>query len=214
MIAIVPAAGRSERFGSAKLLSPVEGQPLLVRAIRSLLDAGVRDVLVVTAPGGAVQDAIRHLQPAGARIVINPDPDRGMFSSIQAAAAVWRAGAKPDGALVLPGDMPFVRPETVAAVIAAAARGDALVRPTFKSRHGHPVALPWRAAEAISRADPHANLKAVLASSGIEHLDLDVDDPGVLRDVDMPEDLRTSGPPDPRTSGPPDPRTPGPPDPD
>src|ERR1700681_1339518 len=89
-IAVVPAAGRSERFGSAKLLALVDGERLLHRTIRSLLDGGVDQVIVVLGADSPVRSSqfeVRSLREPGVRVVTNPDPSRGMFSWIQIGVA-------------------------------------------------------------------------------------------------------------------------------
>jgi molybdenum cofactor cytidylyltransferase len=187
-LAIVPAAGRAERFGSAKLVADLGGEPLIARTIRALVAGGVDRIVVVVAPGSALLDLREPREVFGSpavELVVNPDPDRGMFSSIQAGLA--SAGAH--DVLVLPADMPFVRPATVAAVLAAAARGDAVILPTCRGSHGHPIGLPGSLAPALLLADPRSNLKEAVASTGVEHRELPVDDEGVLRDVDVPRDL-------------------------
>lgn len=194
--AVVPAAGKSVRFGGAKLLADVDGEPLLVRAIRGLLAGGVERVVVVVEAGGAVEKASAGLAVFAdprVRLVANPEPERGMFSSIQ----VGLAAAEADCVLVLPGDMPFVRPETVTAVIdAARTRPGAVVSPRHGGRRGHPIALPAAVRHAVLAADPSANLKAVLDRLAPAREALEVDDPGVLRDVDVTGDLgRSSGTP-------------------
>jgi molybdenum cofactor cytidylyltransferase len=188
-LAIVPAAGRAERFGSAKLVADLGGEPLIARTIRALVAGGVDRIVVVVAPGSALLDLREPREVFGSpavELVVNPDPDRGMFSSIQAGLA--RAGAH-DVLLVLPADMPFVRPATVAAVLAAAARGDAVILPTCRGSHGHPIGLPGSLAPALLLTDPRSSLKQALASTAVEHRELPVDDEGVLRDVDVPRDL-------------------------
>jgi molybdenum cofactor cytidylyltransferase len=183
-IAVVPAAGKGERFGAPlKLVVDVDGEVLLDRTLRCLLDGGVAAVIVVTAPGAAL-DAAALLADPRVRTVVNPDPSRGMFSSIQAGCSA----AEGDPILILPGDMPFVRSETVAALLAAA-RLDAIVRPTFQSHHGHPIALPGRVRREILKADPRSTLATILRRHADDIVDLQVDDPGVLRDVDTKQDL-------------------------
>jgi molybdenum cofactor cytidylyltransferase len=187
-LAIVPAAGRAERFGSAKLVADLGGEPLIARTIRALVAGGVDRIVVVVAPGSALLDLREPREVFGSpavELVVNPDPDRGMFSSIQAGLA--SAGAH--DVLVLPADMPFVRPATVAAVLAAAARGDAVILPTCRGSHGHPIGLPGSLAPELLLADPRSSLKQALASTRVEHHELPVDDEGVLRDVDVPRDL-------------------------
>ncbi len=191
-LAIVPAAGRAERFGSPKLLADIGGEPLIAHTIRALLDGGAGTVVLVVAPRSPLIDLRAPYEVFGAptvKVVINPDPDRGMFSSIQ-------AGLVDDGhdvILVLPADMPFVQAGTVAEVLAASASQDAIILPTYRGSHGHPIGLPGSLRVAMLDADPRSNLKRVLASSGFEHREVLVDDAGVLRDVDVPRDLGAPG---------------------
>jgi molybdenum cofactor cytidylyltransferase len=191
-LAIVPAAGRAERFGSAKLLADIGGEPLIARTLRSLLDGGVGTVALVVAPGSPLIDLREPHDVFGApavEIVINPDPDRGMFSSIQAGLV----SGEPDIILVLPADMPFVRAATVAGVLDAAAARDAVILPTCRGSHGHPIGLPGSVRDAMLEADPRSSLKQVLVASGLEHREWLTSDAGVLRDVDFPQDLAHPG---------------------
>ena len=85
-LAVVPAAGRSSRFGSQKLLAPIDpisDEPLLNWTLRSLLDAGIRRVVVITAPNVDFT-SVKLIHDPRVTIVTNPDPDRGMLSSIRA----------------------------------------------------------------------------------------------------------------------------------
>ena len=182
--AVVPAAGRSERFGGMKLLADVGGKPLLDRTLGSLIDAGVSPVVVVTAPDAAL-DAVSRLGNTAVRRAVNPDPSRGMFSSIQQGLV----SVGEQAVLVLPADMPFVRPATVETVVRACTRANRVVIPTYQARKGHPVGIPARLVGALVAADPSISLKDALASRGDEPLLVDVDDPGVVRDVDTPGDL-------------------------
>jgi molybdenum cofactor cytidylyltransferase len=183
-VAIVPAAGKAERFGGGKLAADVGGEPLLNRTLRSLLDAGVEHVVVVLAPGASLP-TVDLLNDERVVRVVNPDPSRGMFSSIQ----IGLASADGDPILVLPGDMPFVKATTVGAVIAEAARTGRIVSPRFQGRRGHPVAFPRRLRDAILKADGDSTLNNALKTAGVG-FELDVEDPGIRRDVDLPSDLR------------------------
>jgi molybdenum cofactor cytidylyltransferase len=182
-VGVVLAAGQGSRFAVAapdalpKLLALVDGVPLVRRTVTSLLDAGVhRCVVVVTAENQAGIDAALAELPVHS--VVNPDPARGMFSSVQLGVA---AAADGDLCVLLPGDMPFVKPSTVAAVIAEASRtGHGGVR-------GHPLALSTRLRTRVLSAPPTAVLREELAHEA--SLCVDVDDPGVRRDVDRPSDL-------------------------
>src|SRR5438094_6006440 len=181
-VAVVTAAGSAERFGGKKLLTPIDGEPLLDHTIDALLDGGVAEVIVVVGKDGRAElerDVNAMLDPR-VRAVENPDPSRGMFSSIQEGVAQ----AQGDLLLVLPGDMPFVSPETVRSVIARYAERPAIVSPRYRGKRGHPVALPIALRDEIGSADPHGNLHDVIKKHPELRVDLDVDDRGIGRDVD------------------------------
>lgn len=183
--AIVPAAGRAERFGGGKLTAEIEGEPLLNRTLRSLLDGGVGHVVVVLAPGATFVTVDVLMNDPRVVRVINPNPSRGMLSSIQ----IGLAAAEGEPVLVLPGDMPFVTSGTVAAVLEAAAKSGKIVSPRFEGRHGHPVALPARLRDEILTADASSTLATIIEAHADERLDVEVTDPGVVRDVDARGDL-------------------------
>ncbi len=184
-LGVVPAAGRGARFGGAKLLASVGGEPMIARTIRALFDGGLARMIVVTSANVDLS-SVAELQRPGVTIATNPDPDRGMFSSIQ----IGIAAAEGEPIVVLPGDMPFVAPATVARLLAEFADGGGPVAPQFRGRHGHPLALPAAARSAILQAEAASRLDDVLAQAGFRRRFFDVDDPGVTRDVDVPGDLR------------------------
>jgi molybdenum cofactor cytidylyltransferase len=186
-VAVVTAAGSAERFGGKKLLTPIDGEPLLDHTIRALLDGGVAEVIVVVGRDARAElerDVNAMLDPR-VRPVENSDPQRGMFSSIQEGVAQ----AQGDLILVMPGDMPFVSPDTVRAVIAAYERRPAIVSPRYRGKRGHPVALPASLRDEIRAADPRSTLHDVIHAHTDLRVDVDVDDRGVVRDIDRPEDL-------------------------
>ncbi len=186
-VAVVPAAGSAERFGGRKLLALVDGEPLLDRTIRALLDGGVTEVIVVvgTDSRADLERDVNAMNDARVRAVENPDPSRGMFSSIQVGART----ANGDALLVLPGDMPYVRPATVQLILDTFRLHDAIVSPKYKGKRGHPVAMPARLRDEILATDTSANLHDVLKRHAGTRIDLDVDDTGIVRDVDTPADL-------------------------
>jgi len=186
-VAVVPAAGRSTRFGGGKLVVDLDGRTMLDRTLDCLLEAGAARVVVVAANPSELSTVLR-LSDDRVRLVTNPEPDRGMFSSIQTGIAAIAAGLQ-SPTLVLPGDMPFVRVETVTAVAEAVTRSAVPVAPTFEGRRGHPVALPPSVIAALRAAAPEGSLKDALAGAGAHRMELPVNDPGILRDIDTRADL-------------------------
>src|SRR6266851_1340339 len=183
-IAVVPAAGSAERFGGKKLLTPIDGEPLLDRTIGALLNGGVDQVIVVVAPDADVlKRDVNAFSDARVWPVVNPDPSRGMFSSLQAGMAE----AQGEALLVLPADMPFVDSGTVAVLLDVFASRPAIVSPRYQGKRGHPVILPPALRDEIRAADATLTLHDILKRHPDERVDLDVEDRGVVRDVDRKE---------------------------
>jgi molybdenum cofactor cytidylyltransferase len=182
--AIVPAAGQAERFGGGKLLADVGGVTMLDRTLQCLLDADLDQIVVVLPPMGRFETVARLADPR-VLVVVNPDPSRGMFSSIQ----VGIEAAHGNPMLVLPADMPFVSAGTVATVLAAFTRIDGIVVPRYDGRRGHPIAIPLHMKPRLLAAPATDNLSAVLKSSRVGRTEIDVADAGILRDVDVRGDL-------------------------
>ena len=189
VVGVVLAAGQGRRFAAAapgaplKLLTVIDGESMVRRTVTSLLDGGAdRCVVVVSAEAeAAVAAALTDLPVT---LTVNPKPARGMFSSIQCGAAHLRAE---DRGVLLPGDMPYVRPETVAAVLSAAFRSGLTVYPSHAGRRGHPLVFSTVLRDRILQAPTDAILSEVRSRD--ECLSVEVPDPGIHRDVDRPEDL-------------------------
>ncbi len=185
-VAVVPAAGVGERFGGDKLLADIDGETMIDRTIASLLDGGVDEVIVVFGPeGSSVQQDVSSLLDPRVRPDRNPDPSRGMLSSIQQGLRTAHGAAL----LVLPGDLPYVASSTVALLLETFGRATAIVSPRHRGKRGHPIVLPYALRDAVLAADPRSNLHEVLKPHAAQRLDVDVDDAGVVRDVDAPSDI-------------------------
>jgi molybdenum cofactor cytidylyltransferase len=184
--AIVLAAGRSSRFGQAKALARAAEGSFISQILHALSEAGVVERVVVCRDGDReLATEIAKVMPP-ARVVVNPDPDRGQLSSLLAGLdAVDHAGVA--GVVVMLVDMPLVRAPTIRRIIEVAASSPAaVIRASYAGRHGHPVVFKRAAFEALRRADPSVGAKAVVHA--METAEVDVDDLGVVEDVDTPAD--------------------------
>jgi molybdenum cofactor cytidylyltransferase len=176
-------------MGRPKALLPIGDDTFVTRVCRTLLDAGVDDLVVVA---GAEHQAVATAAAAAGlrvRVVENTRRHEGQLSSLLAGLAVAdRPGV--DAVLVHLVDMPLVRPETARSVIDAFRRTRApIVRPAVGGRHGHPVLFGRQVFDDLRRSDPSAGAKAVVRAHAAEVRDVPVDDEGALRDYDTPEDL-------------------------
>lgn len=191
--AVLLAAGASVRFGGAKLLAPVLGEPLVRRSARALLEGGVDLLLVVT--GARSPEVARALAGlAGLRVVENPGWASGMFSSVKAGLSALPSGAGP--VAVTPADLPGLSPGDVRRLLEAAAGAPGkIVVPSSGGRRGHPIVLPRPVAEAVASWPDTERLDGIFRESGWPVLHVEGFGPGVLRDADTPEELSVSLPP-------------------
>ena len=158
--------------------------PTFIEAIMATLDAaGVGQVRVVVAPGKIG----RHRGE-----IVNPDPERGMLSSIQCGLTSLEPAIA--AALIWPVDHPFVAAASVRGIIDAfRAKRAPIVVPTYDGRRGHPVLFSRSTFDELLTADPAEGARAVVHAHG-DRIELPVDDAGVLADIDTPEDLRGHSP--------------------
>lgn len=162
-------------MGAPKADLRLDGERLVDRAVRLLADAGCPEVVAVVRTGVSVP---------GARCLVNPDPARGMRSSL--ALAVEAAPAA-EALAVLLVDMPGVTVAAVRAVVEAWRPGRIAVA-RYGDRRGHPTVMApdlWRSA--LTAAGPDEGARGLLSSR--PDLVDEVAAPGQADDLDTPEDL-------------------------
>lgn len=185
VVAILLAAGSAKRFGSDKLLHALpHGVPIAVQAARHLKAAGANKIVVVVRPGENGISALFRAE--GCEVVVCENVTEGMGASL--ACAVRSAG-RADAYLVALGDMPFIRSSSIAAVLDALAAGAALAAPYFRARRGHPVGIAGNFRAELERLTGDEGAKRLLDAHAAKLVKVPVGDPGVLRDIDTPEDL-------------------------
>ena len=191
--AIILAAGRSTRMGSAKALLRIgtSGPTFVERLIGVLSSGGAAEVLVVGRSGDVeLTREVERIASAGSsvRLVENTHADRGQLSSVVVGVnAADRPGVR--GVMVMPVDAPLVRIETISAMLRVFdTRQAPVVRATFRGRHGHPVIFARRVFDALRHADPDVGAKAVVRAHAADLIDVDLDDPAIVLDVDEPGD--------------------------
>jgi molybdenum cofactor cytidylyltransferase len=192
---VILAAGDSSRMGRDKALlswppsgaGSAPGETFLSAAIR-LFAPYVDVVLVVSGRNERILAPIVYAN--GASLVVNPDPDRGQFSSLKAGLQeVLKRGR--DAAMITLVDRPPVRPETIQTLEAAFEQAlhnrKWAVVPEYQGKHGHPVLAGREMIEAFLRAPDSSNAREVehAHQAAIEYLP--VADPLVAVNVDTPE---------------------------
>lgn len=184
---IVLAAGRSRRMGRPKALLPLDDESFLERAIRVLRDGGCRAVIVVVS--GEDEEVVRRAEQAGAKVVVNRAPGAEQADSLRAALAEVEEEAA--AAAVLPVDHPLVQPHTVERLLAAFREHAApIVRPTYRGVPGHPGIFARRLFRELADPELPRGAHSVIEAHADEVVDVPVHDPGVVADIDTPDDYR------------------------
>jgi molybdenum cofactor cytidylyltransferase len=189
IVGVLLTGGRSSRMAQPKALLPLGEDTFLTRTVRTLHAGGVSDIVIVTGLHDAeIRQAWEGVDAVHTEIVFNPEHDRGQLSSL--VAGLDRAASRePDAVLMALIDHPLVRASTIETLVTTFQRTHApVVRPTFKGRHGHPVLFGREMFDSLRMAPPEQGAKTVVRGLGSRVEDVEVDDPGVVVDVDTPDD--------------------------
>jgi molybdenum cofactor cytidylyltransferase len=181
---VLLAAGASKRFGSDKLMHPLAGQiPVAVAALANLRSA-IPHVIAVVRPGVPVLE--NRLSEAGATVILCVNADEGMGASLATAVA---ASGDVAGWVIALADMPYIRPETIAKIAASLIAGATIVAPAYRGARGHPVGVSARFRAQLESLRGDEGARSVLRENAALVKLIEVDDPGVCRDIDTPADL-------------------------
>lgn len=199
-VGILLAAGRGRRFDPSgqrnKLLqiAPGLGEPVVAASARKLLAALPR-VIAVVAPGDGGVGAL--LSALGCEVTTCAQADSGMAASLvhglrhSLLDSIFCPAARPDAWLMALGDMPFVAPATLRALIDALAAGAGIAAPLYAgpdgARRGNPVGFGRMHLAALLELRGDEGARRLLRTQAVT--EVAVDDPGILRDVDSPADL-------------------------
>lgn len=177
-------------MGFPKPLLRIDHQTFVAHAAESMLSAVAHIIVVV----GAHADRVRPAIPTDPRISVidNPAYARGQLSSIK--AGLRAVSREAEAVLVHLCDHPLVRPETFAAVVTEYRRsGRPIVLARHEMRRGHPVLFARETFEELQSAPEDQGARVVVNAIRERVAYVDVNDPGVILDLDTPEDLDRAG---------------------
>lgn len=184
--AIVLAAGKGERMGAVKPLVMIDGEAVLTRVIAVLKTAGVERIVVVL---GHAQEQVRaEVNLEECTVVVNNAYETGMASSLRSGLEAVMEQA--DGFLIAHADMPYIEEETIRTILDRARAGARIVAPSYRGTRGFPVYL-----DASYKPDLYPTLigdvgaRDFIAMHARELVLIEVTDPGVVTDIDRPQDV-------------------------
>ncbi len=182
------AAGSGQRFGSDKRLALLpDGRHVLCAALAVIAEAFDDWRVVLRAIRDAHLPAELALDPA--RVTFSERAAGGMGMAL--ADAVGQAPPEWDVVWVALGDMPWLATTTLLALqdAAAASAAQSIVRPVHRGRPGHPVGFPRCLRHRLVALDGDAGARELLRRPAANVVEVEVDDAGIHRDVDRPDDL-------------------------
>lgn len=182
-VVVVLAAGRSERFqgDGHKLEQSLGAETVICTTIRHVIESGLVPVVVTTQ---SMAERVRSLVAARDVVVVPDGSQGGMGDSI---AAGVRASGQADGWLILPGDMPEVQAASLLAV-AAALQQSPVAYAQYRGMRGHPVGFGVELYSELAALSGDSGARRIV--SRFPAIGVEVNDPGVLTDIDTVEDLQ------------------------
>jgi len=180
---IILSGGASRRMGTPKALLRFENETFLDRLIR--LFAAVCDRVIVVVGDHASQIQAGTARASQAVFAVNPDPERGMLSSLQCGLA--EVPAHVDAAMFMPVDHPHLEPATLDKLAACfqAERAPVTV-PTYRGEHGHPVCIARPVIAELLALPLDAKASEVIHRYVPQTVYVEVNDPAVVTDIDDP----------------------------
>ena len=189
--AIILAAGSSRRMGTPKMLLPFGDRTIIETVIDNVSRSKVDSIHVVLGDHHEqIREILAHLP---VETVLNEQHASGMLSSVLCG---FDSLPEDTGtALIFLGDQPGIPPSVTNAVIDA--YNDSLhgiVIPVYNYRRGHPLLVDFKYRNEIGKLDLEQGLRALMHHFPQDVLEVDVDEPGILMDIDTPEDYDKARP--------------------
>lgn len=186
--AVLLAAGAARRFGSDKRLFPLTAdKPMLLASIECYAEVFHTLLVVLRQTDRDAAALVAGYQgPGNVQIVYCADAHLGMGHSLACGAA--HVPVRWSYVFIALADMPWVRGTTLVRLRDAAAQAprDAIVTPVFRGRPGHPVGFGTDHIPALTRLTGDQGARSIMDAAGSALIRIDVDDAGVLEDLDKP----------------------------
>jgi molybdenum cofactor cytidylyltransferase len=183
ILPVILAAGTGYRLGMPKVFYEYQGKTFFSWILEALTVHYQSPAVVIQADYYA-KLCVNYHQIS--KWVINPFPERGMISSIRTALAEYQA----ENYCLIPIDFPFVTMQTYQKLAEINEKfPDTIVKPVFRGQGGHPLIIPYMLAEKIRLASQEQTLREIISGSDIYVHRVEVEDAGVLRNINTVADL-------------------------
>jgi molybdenum cofactor cytidylyltransferase len=183
--AIILGAGKGSRIGTPKLMLEINNKSFVNVIIDKVRCAGIEDICC-TVNDDTFKWAKENIDDC--KIAVNPEPEKGMISSVYYGTMKLE---ECDGVLVIPVDHPFVEVDTYKSLISEFEKNNnSVIKPGYEGKSGHPVLVPYKIAVFVSKESFSGGLKEVIKKSGLKQIYVEVNDKGILKNINTKEDLK------------------------
>ncbi len=171
-------------MGRSKPLLPLGDRPVIHHKLNTLRAAGVEEIVVVLGHGADELEQALAGQPV--ILVRNPDPDSDMAGSVRSGLAAVSSAAR--GVLVCLTDHPLVHAATIRKLLQVHGQKPGVIAiPSYRRKNGHPTLFPRPVIEELHFLP---TLRHVVRRDPGRIWRIEVEDPGVVLDMDTPEDYQ------------------------
>jgi CTP:molybdopterin cytidylyltransferase MocA len=171
-------------MGSCKQLLDLGGKTLLARCLETILAGGISEIVVVVGTEGELVAAEAGRFPI--RIAANHDPAGDMASSVRTGRDALPSAAS--GVIIALCDFPLLQPSTVATLREVhETEPGRIIIPTHAGQRGHPILFPRTILEELREG---LTLRDLIRRDPDRLCCIEVNDPGILFDMDTPEDYQ------------------------
>jgi len=187
ILAVILAAGESRRMGQPKLLLPFGEKSIIETVVSNVVSSSVDDTLVVVGSGREkIEEKIRDFS---VNTVFNPKFQMGMLSSVHCGFKALPAETR--AVVIALGDQPTISTDIINIIIDAYKKtGKGIVLPVYKKERGHPVIIDMKYKSEVEALSHDVGLRGTVYGHQEDTLEVEVDRPGILDDIDDDDDYR------------------------
>jgi molybdenum cofactor cytidylyltransferase len=176
-------------MGRQKLLLSFGEKTIIETVVYNAVRSELAEILVVL--GSNAEKIGEKIKDLPVKISVNPNFRRGMLSSIQ-----WGFGVLPEdtsAVMVMLGDQPFIPNSVINKLINVYQKtGKGIILPVYNKKRGHPVLIDMKYRDEVKQINPDESLRVLIHSHNDDILEVEVDAPGILKDIDTIEDYKSS----------------------
>jgi molybdenum cofactor cytidylyltransferase len=184
---LILAAGMSSRMGQLKALLPIAGETVIERLVSVFRENNVQVFILTGYRGHDIAQALKNREVT---FVKNPKYELGMFTSVQEGVRALQPAI--EAFFMIPVDIPLVKSETIKSLINEYNQNlGKIIYPVFGGRRGHPPLIPGNLVPVIVQWSKDGNLRDVLNSYSNLAFEVEVNDKGILIDIDTLDDYES-----------------------